>query len=216
MNIKTAVIYGDSISTSDYGKGGYEPYLRQKLGIETVYNHAIGASALTDGTYCSLIRLLDDSAYLHADADLVILWHGTNDWYWGAPVGIPGSADMEDERTYVGALNHAVRKIRAAAPSALMISMTPLWRFQAPDGCETAAEAWTNPNRAGAVLWDYSDALLEMSRILCFPVVDLRALTGFNEFNYPVYLPDMVHPSDPGYRIISDILCSFLRSTYSL
>jgi len=212
MTAKTLVIYGDSISTRNYPNGGYGQCLQQQLGLETVYNHAIGASALTDGTPNNLIRLLDDESKLHADADLVIIWHGTNDWYWGAPVGDIAGGDLENEGTYVGALNHAIRKIRTAAPQAKLICMTPIWRYQAPDGCTAAAEAWSNPNKIGATLRDYCNALQEMSRLLCFPVVDLRTLTNFNEFNQPVYQPDLVHPSDAGHQVIADILCAFIRA----
>lgn len=212
MKAKTAVIYGDSISTRNYGNGGYEQYIKHELGLDVIHNHAISASALTDGTPNNLIRLLDDESMLHPDADLVVLWHGTNDWYWGAPVGNPMSGDLENESTYVGALNHAVRKIRAAAPQAKILCLTPLWRLQAPDGCETVAEAWINSNKIGATLRDYCHTLQEMSQLLCFPVLDMRSLTNFNEFNHPVYQPDMVHPSDAGYRVIADILCGFIKT----
>ena len=134
MNIKKAAIYGDSISTTGYPCGGYGTLLGEKLGIETVYNHAIGASGLTEGTPNNLVQLLEDPLNLHEDVDLAILWHGTNDWYWGAPVGIPGTADMRNPKTYVGALTEAVTRIRAAAPRARILAMTPLWRVETPDG----------------------------------------------------------------------------------
>lgn len=212
MKMKTAAIYGDSISTRECGNGCYEIYLKRDLGIETVYNHAIGASALTDGTYCNLIRLLDDEANLHDDVDLVILWHGTNDWYWGARIGVPGTSDMEDESTYVGALNHAVRKIRAAAPGAKLLSMTPLWRREKPDGCETAGEAWNHPNKLGHTLREYCQALQAMGQILDFPVLDIRTLTNFDASTALVCQPDNVHPSAEGYRIIAGYLLEFLRN----
>ena len=212
MNIKKAAIYGDSISTTGYPCGGYGTLLGEKLGIETVYNHAIGASGLTEGTPNNLVQLLEDPLNLHEDVDLAILWHGTNDWYWGAPVGIPGTADMRNPKTYVGALTEAVTRIRAAAPRARILAMTPLWRVETPDGCREKAEAWNCPNKLGFTLRDYAHALEEMSSILCFPVVDLRRLTNFNGRNTHIYQPDGVHPSDEGHRVIADILAGFLAA----
>lgn len=34
--IKKIVIYGDSISTAEYGNGGYEAYLREGFGAEVM------------------------------------------------------------------------------------------------------------------------------------------------------------------------------------
>ena len=212
MQIKTTVIYGDSISTSEYPCGGYGIQLQQAMGIKTLHNHAIGASGLTEGTPNNLVQLLENPQNLHDDADLVILWHGTNDWYWGVPVGVPGTEDMQNRKTYVGALTEAVTKIRAAAPQARVLCMTPLCRRETPDGCTETGEAWLNPNKIGVPLRDYCDALEEMSRILCFPVLDLRRLTNFNPQNFHIYQPDGVHPSDAGHRVIADILQGFLKS----
>ena len=46
----------------------------------------------------SLISLLENQENLPKDADLIIIWHGTNDWYWGAPLG---DIDSLDDSTFM-------------------------------------------------------------------------------------------------------------------
>ncbi len=215
IKIKTAVIYGDSISTADFGNGGYGKLIKEKLGIETLYNHAISASAMTDGTPNNLIRLLDDEANLHSDAELVIIWHGTNDWYWGAPIGEYHENGRQDENTFIGALVNSVLRIRKCAPTAKIVYLTPLWRYQNPDRCDKVAEAWTNKNAVGLTLCDYYNAIIDMSRLMCFPVIDMRTWTNFNRSNHSIYQPDLVHPSEEGYKIIADIICGHIKNFYN-
>ena len=110
MKVRTAVIYGDSISARQYGAGGYEALIKQELSIDVIHNHAISASGLAEGTPDCLVRLLEDPSRLHPEAELVILWHGTNDWYWGVEAGDPES---RDSTRFAGALRNCVGKIRS-------------------------------------------------------------------------------------------------------
>ena len=206
--MRKLVIYGDSISTTGCGEGGYQVKLTELLPFDTVCNHAVSASGLAKGTPNSLISVLEDDANLHADADLVLLWHGTNDWYWGTPLGCETDTDPY---TYYGGLKTAVERIRQAAPQAKIMAFTPLFRIETPDGCDTQAEAYDNPNKLGLTLAAYRDALLKTGARYSFPVVDLRTLTNFNLYNYPVYMPDKVHPSKSGCDIIAGIMARHIK-----
>lgn len=208
-NVKTLVIYGDSISALTCGRGGYHMILKEMLGNPVLYNHAISASALTRNTYLSTSELLENSENIHADADVVILWHGTNDWYWGAEVG---NRFSESDLTYCGAIRNAVNKIRDAAPLCKIIMPTPLFRLQAPDCCHYVREAYDNPNKRGYTQKDYYDAVMDMSEEMCFSVVDLRRLTNFSRQSMTVYQPDGIHPSEAGCEVVASLIYKHILS----
>lgn len=210
-SLSTAVIYGDSISTTEYGEGGYQSLLQSELGIEKIYNHAVSGSALSENTPDNLVSILQDTSNLHSDAELVIIWHGTNDWYWGVPLGKPGSKNLSE---FFGAAEFAIETIRKSSPKADIIWLTPMYRFQEPFNCNIAAEAWENKNKAGFTQAQYAEAIIYLSKKYCFPVLDMRTLTNFNKYNADRYLPDNVHPSREGYMRISKIISSFLKALY--
>lgn len=206
--IKTAVIYGDSISTTEYGNGGYEKMLKDRLNIDTIYNHAICASGITNTTPDNLVSLIKDDNNIHPNADLIIIWHGTNDWYWGSRIGTMGNTN---ENTFIGAINSVIQKLRKACPLADIVYLTPLFRYQNADQCELISEAYVNPNKEGFTLEDYYDVIIEMSKRLCFTTVDMRTFANFHYHNASEYLPDFVHPSKKGYEKITDILCNHIN-----
>lgn len=200
--IKKIVIYGDSISTAEYGNGGYEAYLREGFGAE-VMNYSVCASGLSLGTPDNTLSILERDECLHGDADVVILWHGTNEWYWGSEIGRPGS---KDGTTFLGALDRAVGRIREKSPGAVLFILTPIYRYQAPDGCENAGPAYELKNKAGYTLTDYYNALREASVYYGVPLIDMRVLSGIHEGNYKEYLEDDVHPNEQGYKKIWKVL----------
>lgn len=205
--IRTAVIYGDSISTRNHGAGGYEELLKEEMGIQTIYNHAISSSGLCTETPDNLVDLLEKEGRVHPEADLIIIWHGTNDWYWGADVG---RKETKNTSTFLGALCHIVKILEKSCPTANLVWLTPIYRCEAPNGLEVAGEAYVTPNLVGKTQKDFTDALIEASGELCFPVIDMRRLANINAANAQVYLEDGVHPNRQGYLRINDILCTGL------
>ena len=201
--IQTMVIYGDSISTTEYGGGGYEGKLKKLLNCPVVYNYAVSGSGLSAATPDNLVHLLKDEKSIHKEADLIILWHGTNDWYWGAELG---EAGMNDQQTFIGAYESVIQRLRDACPQAEILCLTPIYRYQAPDQCSRIADAYENKNIAGHTLKDYYDAIIELSERFSLLLMDMKKLTGFNEKNRLEYLVDNVHPSSKGYDIIARVL----------
>ena len=210
--IRKLVIFGDSISTPLIGDGGYEALLCRLLQPNELYNFAVpqsGASSVTPDHVMHILNLQSDAC---AGADVVILWHGTNDWYWGASVGKCGS---RDGTTYIGAMELAIDRIRRYAPEALVITATPLYRHQAPDGSQISGDAWFIPNKAGATLADYDRALREVARAYSVPLVEMRVLTGFCEQNSERFLPDNVHPGTEGCDMIARIFAGQIEGLMS-
>ena len=104
--------------------------------------------------------------------------------------------------------------IRDCSPAAKIIIPTPLFRFQNPDGCDVAEEAFENPNKIGYTQKAYYDAIFLMSKYLCFDVVDLRTETGFCRQTAPLYQPDNVHPNAEGCEIVAKILYNHIQLLY--
>jgi lysophospholipase L1-like esterase len=208
--IKTAVIYGDSISTKDFGEGGYENQIKEKLGIEMIYNHAISSSGLSSTTPFNMIGLLDNFDNIHPEADLIIIWHGTNDWYWNAPL----VSSESDTSSFSSDLETVIKILQEKCSRANIVFLTPLFRYQAADKCEMAGDAYTNTNYIGYTLNDYYEVIVESSKKLGFTVIDMRTLTNFHYYNTDRYMHDYVHPSKEGYNKIADILAKQIKNIF--
>lgn len=203
--INKAVIYGDSISTKNHGKGGYEALIKEKLKISEIINLAVGSSGISRTTPNSLAGLLENEANIHKDADLIIIWHGTNDWYWGAPLG---ELESNNDSTFYGALKSAVNKLRKLCPKAVIVFLTPIFRCETPDKCAVKKEGYVNKNSVKLTLKDYYDALINASVVWGFSVIDMRRLTNFHYYNAERYFEDYVHPNEAGYKVIADVIAS--------
>ncbi len=210
MKQPTLAIYGDSISIN-YEGGGWPQKIESVIDFKTIYNHAIGGSGLSRSTPNNTLSLLDKENNLHPDADIVILWHGTNEWYWGSPVG---SCEEESEDTFAGAISSAVHKLRLVNPHVKIIWITPLFRHQPPNKTQNTNEAWDSKNCAGFTMKDYDAVIWEQSNRLCFPVIDLRRLTNFGVENKHIYYRDIAHPSEKGFELIADLIARHLKQWY--
>ena len=192
--MKTIAIYGDSISTGTHGEGGYEAMLKSSLSLEKVYNFVVGSSGLTRKTPGGMLEVLDKNP-VPEDAELFLIWHGSNDWYWGS--------GMEE---FSHGVKEAVNRLRAAAPTAELVWVTPIYRFECPDGMAQAGEAYELSNKNGYTMLDYYEELERSSKRLGFPLIDMRRLCGIHRDNAGIYLEDRVHPNRAGYHRIGAVL----------
>ncbi len=200
--LRKAVIYGDSISTGTHGKGGYEAKLKQSLQLAQIYNYSIGSSGLSTSTPDSMVALIKKDDKIPADADLVIIWHGTNDWYWGTQIGREGDTALN---TFWGGIDYVVTRLRKKLPDARIVWGTPLYRWQAPHLTQRSGEAYALPNAVGYTLLDYANALEAASKRYGFNLIDFGRLTNIHKENESRYLEDRVHPNAEGYEVIHRI-----------
>ena len=203
--IRKCLIFGDSISTSNFSGGGYEVLLPKVLPVQKIVNFAENAAALTAGYPYSVC----DTVLSHTpeeETDLVILWAGTNDWYYGAPAG---DFTSHDKGCSCGALRQAALHLSKTYPSAVILTMTPLYRYSEYDGTEAPCHAFETKNTAGLTLYDYHTRLLQTADLVGLPVCDMHALSGINAANHTLYLRDGTHPSRAGYEKITRILSGF-------
>lgn len=200
--IKKIVIYGDSISTGTHGEGAYLHQLQEKFGAEIV-NYAVGSSGISYATPGNTATILEDENNIPRDADLVLMWHGSNEWYWGSPIG---TLSDQTAHTYLGAIAQAVTRIRKRAPEAELVWLTPIYRYEKPDQGAYAGGAYETPNKIGLTLYDYYRALEAASIRHGFPLIDIRRGCGIHEGNQERYLEDRVHPNKAGYARIWRVL----------
>ncbi|HCZ24816.1 MAG TPA: hypothetical protein DHV05_08260 [Acholeplasmataceae bacterium] len=206
--LKSIVIYGDSISTINHGHGGYIRHLEKSFPNATLYNHAIGSSGLSLTTPNSLVSLLESSINIHPEADLIILWHGTNDWYWGAPLG---NVLQSDPYTFQGALHHTLTKLSTLSPHANIIFLTPLYRNEMPHQCSKRGNAYRLKNLNGNTLRAYKEAIISAQHNHKFILLDLSNILGTTKIKAYPYFEDLVHPNLYGYKKISKSLIKQIK-----
>ena len=197
------LIYGDSISTGTHGDGAYLKALAEAFNAEIV-NRAVSASGTAENTPSSLLSQLE--VYDDREADIVLIWHGSNDWYWGT-----------EERNFRAAIEKAVSTIRSRNPFAPLIWFSPLvYRFECPDEGDKAGEATETKNKAGLVITDYLKILEDEARRQGFSYADISSRVQINKYNAEVYLEDGVHPSRKGYDIIQNAIIQSVRNLLSV
>lgn len=153
---------------------------------------------------CFVKRIAD----MDPDADAIVVFGGTNDFGHGdAPLGCPSDRTVN---TYYGACHMLCIGLIEKYPTAQIVIMTPLHRTNE-----------LNPRGDGgkandvAPLSTYVDILKSVAQEYSIPVLDLFATSGMQprmEVQRIAYMPDGLHPSDPGHRRIADRLGAFLMS----
>lgn len=203
--ISKLLIYGDSMSTGTHGHGAYLKHLQESLGAETLVDRAIGSSGTSTATPDNLISLLrnDPGSPETHNSDVVLVWHGSNDWYWGSPIG---TLRDRSDNTFCGAVLNSVAMIRKNNPDCLLVWAGPIFRFEKPDRGTTAGNAFETPNAVGCTMDDYIQALRQLSVHACFPLIEMGTLTGINEENFIRLTEDRVHPNEAGYVRIGAVL----------
>lgn len=141
-------------------------------------------------------------AEMDPDADLIVVFGGTNDFGHGdAPFG---ASEDRTADTFCGALHELYTSLLKKYPEAVIMVMTPLHRASE---CE--------PNMHGKVLADYVSAIRAAAEYYSLPVLDLWAVSGIQPA-VPVmkdkYMPDGLHPNDAGHVILTGKIVKFIEN----
>ncbi len=205
---KAINVIGDSITagsgTSDI-QNVYHAVLGRMMGASLVRNYGIG------GTRVSRFdcpeenwgpAFVDRYVDMAEDADMVLVFGGTNDYGHGVPLGT--LADTTPE-TFCGAYRMLLQGLVEKYPTSRIVAMTPMQRA----GC-------TQPNlRTGRVLLEYVEAIREIAGQLSIPVVDMYREAGICvdiPAQRELFCPDGVHPSDAGNARLAQRLYGFLQT----
>ena len=143
---------------------------------------------------------------MDADADIVVVFGGTNDFGHGdAPLGA-----MSDRTpyTFYGALHCLYTALTEKYPDVPVVILTPLHRLN-----EDSPKGDNKPAPVGT-LKEYVNIIREVAEYYSLPVLDLFKESGLQP-KIPViqqkYVPDGLHPNDAGNDILAHKIARFLE-----
>lgn len=187
----------------------YLNVLKREEGLAEARNYGISATRIarqsnykTEGLVAYVDRYMD----MDDDADVIVVFGGTNDYGHGdAKIGEPSDLCPN---TFYGALNLLIDGLITKYPTATIVFMTPLQRSESPN------IARYNLTRYGNDLIDYVNIIKERCEYYSIPVLDLYSMAGVhpaNEVSRKTFCPDGLHPNDAGNAKIARLLGNFLK-----
>ncbi len=189
---KQVLWLGDSITHS----GAYIPFVIKATGLTTLANHGVPGQT---------IRTMADqiTATTLAEADLISVFGGTNDYGGNRPLGTLADARVDyDEATgksFYYDVFYVLNTLFTLKPDARVVFSTPLKRGKVSGQGVTYPAA----NAAGHCLAHYVQAIKEVCSLVSVPVCDLYNESGLNLHNLSHYTIDNLHPNDLGAERIS-------------
>ncbi len=210
MNLQGKIInvLGDSI-TQGHGTSApehiYQNVMGRMVGAKEVRNFGIGGTRFAKQNGPDIYGAPFTERYLDMpdDADLVIVFGGTNDYGHGnAPFGSWGDRTAD---TFVGACHVLFEGLIKKYPTAKIVVMTPL---------QTSYDQNPSAN-TGKPLIDYVDTIIEVAAHYSLPVLDLYRTAGICPRvpeQLALYMPDGLHPNDAGAYRVAERLTGFLQS----
>ena len=141
-------------------------------------------------------------AEMDPDADLIVVFGGTNDFGHGdAPFGEFSDRTAD---TFCGALHVLYTALLEKYPDKQIMVMTPLHR-----------SSENIPNMHGKILAEYVDMIRKAAEYYSLPVLDLWAVSGIQPA-VPVmkekYMPDGIHPNDAGHVLLTNKIAKFIEN----
>jgi lysophospholipase L1-like esterase len=210
MNLqgKKIIVLGDSI-TQGVGvssfENAYQNVMGRMVGAAEVKSYGVSGTRFArqygadNYPWPFTVRYAD----MDDDADLVVVFGGTNDYGHGdAPFGAFGDRTND---TFMGACHFLFSELVKKYPDARIVIMTPL---------QTSYDQNPSAN-TGKPLIDYVDAIIEVAAHYSLPVLDLYRTAGICPRipeHIPRFIPDGLHPNDAGAYRVAERLAAFLQS----
>ncbi len=218
MNMEGKIVnfLGDSITQGVGASCNEKNYVNQ---TKEILNLAVANNYGISGTRIApRIHPVDNPSFeqpfvtrvdaMDPNADVVVVFGGTNDFGHGdAPVGT--IADV-GTKTFYGAMKDLCEKLIVKYPGKPIVIMTPLHRCSEDEACgDGKFKMPLGPLSA------FVQAEREVAAYYSLPVLDLWATSGLQP-KIPViketFMPDGLHPSDAGHRLIAEKVAAFLKS----
>ncbi len=214
LNGKRINFLGDSITEgvgTSSDKQRFTDILKRRLGLAAARNYGIGGTRYArqsqpsedprcDRDFCSRV------CEMEANADIVVVFGGTNDFGHGD--ASLGSFSDRTSDTFYGACHVLYTRLIERYPGALIVILTPLHRENEDDPRGDGNKAFP-----GAPLSTYVGIIRQVAEYYSLPVLDLFAQSGL-QTRVPVikqrYCPDGLHPNDAGHEILADKIGAFL------
>ena len=214
---KKIACLGDSITEGAQAAGWqWHRYIDswcKSNGINSIVtNLGIGGTSVCTSSYVSdrlkpFVNRLDT---IPADADIVVIFGGTNDWGNSA---ILGNITDTGTSSFYGAYKYILEWLAINRPNAKVMTMTPLKRYYRGNGT-TWVNAQTTPNSRGNILPDYVRAVKEVSEMYAIPCVDLHNESGLNPVLENVrnrFIGDGLHPTAEGNKKMYPVILNKMR-----
>ncbi|WP_189644378.1 SGNH/GDSL hydrolase family protein [Mesorhizobium sp. M9A.F.Ca.ET.002.03.1.2] len=184
---KKLVALGSSITA----QGQYTSVLAEQTGM-VLTNLGVGGAALGASTtgYPSY-GIYNAIGGVPADTEIVTLEAGINDF--GAQEVTLGALNDTTTATFYGALFAAVTAIRAQAPSAKIIFMTPY-----SGGPGHATHKILRVNGQGNTLDQFMQAVRDVANLTGWPRIDVGGESGIGYFTSALYMSDELHINAAG------------------
>ncbi len=147
---------------------------------------------------------------LDGDADVVVVFGGSNDFGFGD--ALFGTMTDRTEDTFYGALHQLYSSLIERYPQGRIIVMTPLHFIE--ENSFTRSIQFDGVKREHLLI-DYVQAIRQVAEYYALPVLDLYAVSGLQPSVQAIrerYMPDGLHPNDAGQKRIAECLENFLRA----
>jgi len=216
-NGKVINFLGDSITQGVGASSKETNYVSQTgeiLNLAAANNYGISATRIAPRKI-SMDPKIDSRWFatrvpeMDPDADGIVVFGGTNDFGHGdAPLGAMSDTT---EDTFYGAMKILCEKLIEKYPGKPIVILTPLHRSSEDQILGDGG----NKMPLGQPLSAFAQAEREVAAYYSLPVLDLWSMSGLQP-KVPVikekYMPDGLHPSDAGHRLIAERLSAFLNA----
>ena len=214
---KKIACLGDSITEGVNANGWQwhryiDKYFKEN-GIETtIVNLGVGGTSVCTSSYVtsSLQPFVNRLNTIPTDADVIVIFGGTNDWGNNATLGTISDSGSS---SFYGAYKYMLEWFANNRPNAKILTITPLKRYFRGN-TTTWINAQTTRNTKGQLLQDYVRAVKEVSEIYAIPCVDLHNESGLNpvlEIVRTKYMADGLHPTAEGNKKMYPIILGKLK-----
>lgn len=195
---KNINVIGDSIANGMGSTKEWKSYIKDYTGANAIRNYGVNGSTISEYANAQPIY----TRYLNMDdnAQLVLMWAGTNDCGYGIPMG---SINDNIGTTFYGALNITLEGLINKYPNSAIGVILPMQR----------ADILAHNNN----LKNYNKAIIEVCNKYSIPYFD-----AYNNLNicFPVtihktnysYQQDGLHPNDLAQPIIARKIKSWIET----
>ena len=190
---------GDSITvgfgSSEY-RYSYVGRFLEKYPQATIRSYCVGGSCISDRCVWGVESMCQRIEKMDPDADLVVVFGGTNDFECSVPLGTP--QDRKGD-TFYGGCYEMLEKLRRKYPNRPIVVATPLHRRGENDASNAERRLQAPLDTYAAIVWEVAH------RFGC-PIIDLNRLLP--EFRTEPLgrgeslTVDGLHPNDEGYELI--------------
>lgn len=176
-------------------------YVAKYNGYELTNLGKSNAGFLTSPTFRSMVDGAD-----FANADLVTIMLGINDWKYESAVDKVGTMDddITTGGTIVSELRYGLEKIMSQNPYCKIILITPINAKIGSRGTEATnwAYGYTGNITPCGSLKNFGDKLKEVCEYYGIQVVDMTNSSVVNRKSIPTVLPDGIHPNLDCYKAL--------------